>query len=216
MSGVSSDITDRKRSEEHREFLAAELNHRVKNSMATMQSIAHQTLRNASTVEQALTDLNARLHSLASAHDVLTRESWDGAALTDIIAGALRPFATSKERFDINGPYVWLSSQMSLAMVMALHELATNAVKYGALSNNDGRVELKWHVTTDDAARRLHLRWEESGGPTVTPPTRRGFGSRMIERVLAAEFGGTAQVRYLPGGVTFKIDAPLPARGLGN
>jgi two-component sensor histidine kinase len=213
MAGVSMDITDRKRGEEHREFLTAELNHRVKNSMATMQSIAHQTLRNAPSIEQALTDLSARLSSLASAHDVLTRESWDGASIEDIAAGALAAFQTSADRIQISGPTVWLNPQKTLALVMALHELATNAVKYGALSGSDGLVELSWDVANLGGDRRLQLRWQESGGPPVSPPTKRGFGSRMIERALAAEFGGTAHLQYLPTGILYEVDAPLSVRG---
>lgn len=214
MAGVSSDITDRKRGEEHREFLAAELNHRVKNSMATMQSIAHQTLRNSSTVEQALSDLDARLSSLASAHDVLTRESWDGAAIEQIAAGALDAFRSkASDRIMISGPAVWLDPQRTLALVMAIHELATNAVKYGALSGDAGHVELSWDVAHQEGDRRLRIRWEEAGGPVVTPPTRRGFRTRMIEKALAAEFGGNARLQYLPEGLLFEVDAPLQARG---
>ncbi|UMY16947.1 PAS domain-containing protein [Methylobacterium organophilum] len=210
MAGVSLDVTERKRGEEHRALLAAELNHRVKNSMATMQSIAHQTLQNAASLEEARKTLDARLHSLASVHDVLTRESWEGATLAEIVDGALQPFRVpSGRRFKTGGPDVRLPPRLALAFVMALHELATNAVKYGALSNEEGRVILNWEV--DGVAEpRLLVRWEEIGGPPVTPPSRRGFGSRLIERVLAAELEGSARLDYRRQGLVLTVDAPMP------
>lgn len=210
MAGVSIDITDRKRGDDHRELLSAELNHRVKNSMATMQSIAHQTLRNAVDLDQAREALDARLQSLSAAHDVLTRENWEGATLAEIADGALRPFRASQaKRFAIGGPDVRLTPRKALALVLALHELATNAVKYGALSNDDGRVILNWDRVESTKGERLWLRWEELGGPDVVPPTRQGFGTRMIERALAAEFGGSAEIDYRPRGVVVTVEAPL-------
>ncbi|MBE7201229.1 MAG: PAS domain-containing protein [Parafilimonas terrae] len=211
MAGVSIDITERKRGEEHRALLAAELNHRVKNSMATMQSIAHQTLSNAASLADARTTLDARLLSLATAHDVLTRESWDGATLAEIAEGALQPFRQRNgKRFKIGGPHVRLSPRQALAFVMALHELATNAVKYGALSSRAGRIDLSWDVVGDARPERLLVRWEELGGPPVALPQRKGFGSRMIERALAAELGGTADIDYRPRGLVCTVEAPLP------
>ncbi|MEH3148627.1 MAG: PAS domain-containing protein [Methylobacterium frigidaeris] len=211
MAGVTIDVTERKRGEEHRSLLADELHHRVKNSMATMQSIAHQTLRNAASLDEAQTTLDARLRSLSAAHDILTRESWEGATLAEIVEEALRPFRMSDgRRFRTGGPDVRLSPRLALAFVMALHELATNAVKYGALSNDRGRVILDWDIVDGMKPDRLWLRWEEIGGPPVTPPTRKGFGSRMIERVLAAEIGGAAEVDYRPRGAVFTLEAPLP------
>ncbi|SDA22397.1 PAS domain S-box-containing protein [Methylobacterium sp. UNC378MF] len=213
MAGVSIDVTERKRAEEHRTLLADELNHRVKNSMATMQSIAHQTLRNAASLEEAHRTLDARLQSLSAAHDVLTRESWIGATLSVIVEGTLTAFrGGAGQRFVINGPEVWLTPRLTLAFTMALHELATNAVKYGALSNDKGRVILNWDVM--DGAKPAHLwfRWEEVGGPAVTAPTRGGFGTRLIERALSAELGGSAEIEYRSRGVVFTLDAPLPDR----
>ncbi|AWN51083.1 PAS domain-containing protein [Methylobacterium sp. 17Sr1-1] len=211
MAGVTIDVTDRKRGDEHRALLAAELNHRVKNSMATMQSIASQTLRGAASLEEAERTLNARLQSLSAAHDVLTRESWAGATLEEIAEGALQPFRNGTgTRFKIGGPPVRLSPRQALAFVMALHELATNAVKYGALSNDKGRVMLNWDIVDGSKPDRLWLRWEEIGGPAVTPPQRRGFGSRMIERALAAELEGTAEIDYRPRGLVCTVEAPLP------
>ncbi len=212
MAGVSIDITERKRGEEQRSLLAAELNHRVKNSMATMQSIAFQTMRNSATMEEAQEALGARLQSLAAAHDVLTRENWEGATLAEVVEGALTPFQTGAgKRFTTGGPDVRLTPRWALAFVLALHELATNAVKYGALSGEQGRVILNWDIVDGSKPDRLWLRWEEIGGPKVTPPTRTGFGTRMIERALAAELGGgTAEIEYRPRGVVFTLEAPLP------
>ncbi|MFH6785534.1 MULTISPECIES: HWE histidine kinase domain-containing protein [Methylobacterium] len=211
MAGVTLDVTDRKRGEEHRALLAEELNHRVKNSLATVQSIANQTLTHATSLSEARTTFNARLQSLSAAHDVLTRESWEGATLAEIVEEALRPFRTGTGvRFKTGGPPVRLPPRLALAFVMALHELATNAVKYGALSNAHGRVILNWDIVDGSSPGRLWLRWEEIGGPPVVAPERRGFGSRMIERVLASELGGTAEVEYRPRGVVATVEAPLP------
>ncbi|BCM82819.1 PAS domain-containing protein [Methylobacterium indicum] len=214
MAGVTLDVTERKRGEEHRALLAEELNHRVKNSLATIQSIANQTLTHATSLPEARLAFNARLQSLSAAHDVLTRESWEGATLAEIVEESLRPFRTGQgTRFKTGGPPVRLPPRLALAFVMALHELATNAVKYGALSNAQGRVILNWDIVDGSNPGRLWLRWEEIGGPPVVEPARRGFGSRMIERVLAAELGGTAEVEYRPRGVVATVEAPLPAMG---
>jgi PAS domain S-box-containing protein len=211
LAGVTIDITDRKRVEEHRTLLAQELNHRVKNSMATMQSIAHQTLRNAASLEDAHATLDARLRSLATAHDVLTRESWAGAPLGQIVSEALQAFQdVAAQRFKVRGPEVWLPPRLTLAFSLALHELATNAVKYGALSADEGRVTLEWEIVDATPAPQFWLRWEEVGGPPVVAPERRGFGSRLIERALAAEIGGTAKIDYRRRGVVFTLEAPLP------
>ncbi len=210
--GISLDITDRKRSEEHRALLTAELNHRVKNSMATIQSIVSQTLRFSTSLAQAQTTLDARLQSLARAHDVLTRESWEGADMVNVVADALSSFQSSGfRRFTIAGPSVRLSPRMALAFVMALHELATNAVKYGALSVDAGRVVVNWDQLDGPAGPRFWFRWEEIGGPPVQAPSRRGFGTRVIERALGAEFNGQAETEFRERGIVFTLDAPSPS-----
>jgi PAS domain S-box-containing protein len=214
MAGVTIDITDRKRAEEHRTLLAEELNHRVKNAMATLQSIAHQTLRNAASLEEAHRTLDARLQSLATAHDVLTRKDWVGAPLGQIVDEALLAFQSgAARRFVVSGPEIWLPPRLTLAFTMALHELATNAVKYGALSGDRGRVILNWDMVDGSQPAQLWLRWEEVDGPPVVAPTRRGFGSRLIERALAAEMGGIAAIDYRRRGVVFTLEAPLPNQG---
>lgn len=213
MAGITLDITDRKRAEEHRVLLANELTHRVKNTLATIQSIVNQTLRTASSLEEARETLEARVLSLAAAHDVLTQDAWEGATLEEIVAKALAPFEAGRgSRFRAGGPAIRLPPRISLAFSMALHELATNAVKYGALSNETGHVRLSWTIVDGSMPDHLRFVWEEFDGPTVEPPTRTGFGSRMIERALAQEIDGRAEIEFRPSGVVFTAQAPLPDR----
>ncbi len=206
------DITERKRLEEHREVLVNELNHRVKNTLATVQSIATQTLRNARSPAQAREDLEDRLIALSRAHDVLTRENWEGASTREIIQGAVEPYLHRGEgRFLIKGPDVRLLPRTALAIAMALQELVTNAVKYGALSNETGQVRITWLIDRSIQPPRLQLRWQEIGGPTVAPPTRRGFGSRLVERSLAQDLGGDVRIEFAPTGVVCTLDAAVDA-----
>jgi two-component sensor histidine kinase len=199
-----------KRAAEHQRLLIDELNHRVKNTLATVQSIAAQTLRTAEGKEDAREALEMRLLALSRAHDVLTRESWEGADLVEVVAKALEPYQISGEsRLHIKGPHVRVTPRMSLALAMALHELATNAVKYGALSNKTGTIEVSWKVQNGAAPPRLSLRWTETGGPPVEPPRRRGFGSRLIERTLAQDLDGRVEIAFAPTGVVCTVDAPV-------
>ena len=208
---VSRDITETKQLEEHQRLLIHELNHRVKNTLATVQSIASQTLRNAETLGEAQAAFEARLFALSRAHDVLTRENWEGASLRVIVAQAVAPYGNAREdRLHLRGPDVRLSPRMALALAMALQELATNAVKYGALSNKTGKIAIEWTLDGTRAPPCLHLRWKESGGPLVQAPKRRGFGTRLIERSLAMDLEGDVEIRFDPGGVVCTVDAPLP------
>lgn len=208
--GVAVDITDRKKAEEHQQLLINELNHRVKNTLTTVQSIATQSLRNAETTEEARAAMEGRLFALSRAHDVLTRENWDGAYLREVTEQAIEPFQThGGKRFHISGPDVRLPPRIALAIAMALQELGTNAVKYGALSNATGCVAIAWTVTEHAETHRLRMVWEESGGPSVTVPKRRGFGTRLIERSLAQEMNGSVAIIYAATGVICTIDAPL-------
>ena len=207
---IFQDITSRKRGEEHREILVGELNHRVKNTLAVVQSIASQTLGNASSIQDARAAFGSRLMNLAKAHDVLTRENWAGADLVDIVSDTVNPHAGGESRFRIEGPHVRLGPSAALAVAMALHELCTNAAKYGALSTEEGRVDIVWRLDGDGTDRRLSLSWSESEGPPVVSPTRKGFGSRLIQQVLATELSGKVRVAYEPSGVVCMIDAPMP------
>jgi len=215
---VIEDITLRKQAEAEQERYQAqlrlminELNHRVKNTLATVQSMASQALRGGADPATAYDRFESRLMGLAEVHDVLTRESWHGAALQEVTERALRPFAAAASgQVRVEGPPVWLQPRAALTMALVLHELATNAVKYGALSSETGRITLSW--TYDPVSDRLRLTWAEAGGPPVAPPTRLGFGSRLIERALRSELQGSAAMTYAPTGLVCLMEAQLPKR----
>lgn len=205
--GLSTDITERNRAEEQRTLLIHELNHRVKNTLATVQGIAQQALRGADPALRRA--FEARLMALSAAHDVLTRESWESAGLHDVVDAAQRAHA-SPGRMLVHGSALRLEPETALALAMALHELCTNAAKYGALSGLTGQVSLDWTVTGHEDRRRLVLTWRERGDPVVTTPKQRGFGSRLVESALAQELRGEVRILFEPEGMTCIIDAPLP------
>jgi PAS domain S-box-containing protein len=218
---IISNITARKQAEAEQQhyqgqlrLLINELNHRVKNTLATVQSMASQTLKTEPDPVTAFEKFESRLMGLSQVHDVLTRESWHGAGLRDLAERALAPFTppahddeAGEGRLKIDGPPVWLAPGGALTMALIFHELATNALKYGALSNGEGRVVLAW--TYDAATRDLALTWTETGGPPVVAPTRRGFGSRLIERSLRGELKGAATMDYRPEGLVCTMRATL-------
>lgn len=206
---IAFDVTARKRSEEHLRLLNDELNHRVKNLLATVQSIAWQTLRDAETLPHAREAFTSRLMVMAKAHDLLTLRNWAGAGLAEVVSLTVQTYQDANRRFRAEGPDIRLSSKTALSVSMALHELATNAVKYGALSNEEGRVDISWRIVEEAGGRGLRLRWRESGGPPVSAPERTGFGSRLIERGLSAELGGSAVIVYDPSGLVCTVEAPL-------
>jgi PAS domain S-box-containing protein len=201
---VGRDITERKRAEERQHLLINELNHRVKNTLAIVQSIGRQTLRSGGTSPDVLQAFESRLAALAAAHDVLTRESWSPVSIREIVNNAIAAFCADG-RCSVEGPDLRLQPQMAVSLALALHELATNATKYGALSTSRGTLEVHWEREQD----RLKLSWRESGGPPVREPTRRGFGSRMIERAFAAEVQGSSSLQFDPAGLVWEVDAPL-------
>jgi two-component sensor histidine kinase len=202
---LQREIQERLRAEQRQQLLIHELNHRVKNMLATVQSVARQSLGRAKDGDGGpLADFEDRLMALAWTHDVLTNERWAGASLTMILSRTLAPHAAAG-RLDLAGPDLRVSPKMALALAMGAHELATNAVKYGALSGAEGRVGVTWQV----ADGRLALEWRESGGPAVTAPSRRGFGSRLLERGLAHELGGAVRLTFEAGGVVCRIEAPF-------
>lgn len=208
-SKIARDVTDRKRAEAQRTLLINELNHRVKNTLATVQSLAVQTLRNTERSADARDLFQSRIAALSRAHDLLTQENWQGASLHAVVDRAFAPFRTGPNRFSISGPALQLSPKQALALSIALHELATNASKYGALSNETGRVDVTWEISDGNVA----LVWLECGGPAVAPPTRSGFGTRLIERNLAQDLGGEAGIEYLPAGVRARMTTPLDRNG---
>jgi PAS domain S-box-containing protein len=208
-SKIARDITERKQAEQRQQLLVGEVKHRIKNLLATVQAIARQTLRGAPAAERDA--FVARLMALANAQDLLTLERWNRAPVHEVIKRALRPFeAKHSARFLTKGPEdIWVDAQRASLLTMALHELATNAVKYGALSNGYGVVNLSWEVKGGkDDAQSAHLTWRELGGPPVAPPERKGFGSFLIERALQGG-GGNARLDYTPNGLVCTLDVAL-------
>ena len=203
-----TDITERKSADARQRLLVNELNHRVKNSLATVQAIAAQSLRGQDVSPAARERFLARLVALARANDVLVAEAWTAASLASVAAEMANPHGDG-ERFTIAGPDVHLAPQTATAMALGLHELATNAAKYGALSTPEGRVSLTWGLEGEGAARRLRLTWRESGGPPVGQPGPPGFGSRLIERGLASELKANVRLDFASTGVVFSLTAPL-------
>jgi len=198
-----SDVTDRVLAERQQKLLLDELNHRVKNTLATVQAIAAQTLRTNPEPAAFRQAFEARILALAATHDLLTATSWRSAGLRDVVLVELKPFGA--ERYRLEGPDVALTPAEALTLGLLFHELATNAAKYGALSVAEGRVEVRWTVE----AGRLDLGWRETGGPAVTPPVRRGFGSRLIERSLKGQMGGEAVLEFAPQGLCCAVSLPL-------
>jgi two-component sensor histidine kinase len=203
----AADLIERKEAELHQQLLINELNHRVKNMLATVQAIAGQTFRGARADPNAREAFEARLIALSDAHSILTQEDWEGAEIHAILARVVEPH-TGRERLRVQGPPIRLSPKAALALAMGLHELATNAVKYGALSNRTGKVAVTWAVEGSRPGS-LHLQWRESGGPTVTPPNRKGFGSRLIERNLPLELNGQAKIEYRAEGIVCTVTSAL-------
>lgn len=204
---VTIDITERRKAEEHRQLLINELNHRVKNTLAVVQSIALQSFNDERVPETAHKAFQGRLHALSSAHNILTRENWEAASLSEIVRDTLVPFGL-EDRLHFQGADIRVSPRPAVTLALALHELCTNAVKYGALSNGDGRVNVK-NEASRGGDRLFRLVWAEAGGPPVETPSHHGFGSRLIRRGLAAELGGRVEVDFDPAGVTCIIEAPL-------
>jgi PAS domain S-box-containing protein len=209
---VFRDTTDRRVAEEQRDLLIKELEHRVKNTLTIVQSIAAQTFRHSKVDPAVQRAFEGRLITLSNVQAVLTQQSWDSAELHEVVRSALRAHgAPGEQHFRIEGPELQLSPQSAVALSMAVHELATNAIKYGALSAEAGHVDIGWSISDG----RFRWSWRERGGPRVKTPKRKGFGSRMIERALALQLSGKVAIDYAPAGVACTIDAPLEAMGDG-
>ena len=201
--GASRDLTEKKHAEDLQRLLLNELNHRVKNTLATLQAISGQTLRAARDLPSARETLDRRIRAMAQAHDLLTLRTWTGANLSDVVTRALDAFPPAQ--VEMSGAPIDVSPKHALALSLALHELATNAIKYGALSCPEGRVSVQWGVQEG----MLHLDWQESGGPPVGPPTQRGFGSRLIEELVPRDLGGNTKLDRDVSGVRCSITARL-------
>jgi two-component sensor histidine kinase len=206
---VLRDNTKVRAEDERRALVLAEMGHRVRNTLATAQAIAAQTLRGSevpSDVREAFTD---RLRALARAHDLLLRSGWEGALLSEVLERSLAPFG-GPGRVELGGVPVWLPVKTVERLGLAFHELATNAAKHGALAGPAGQVEVRWNLRRARSGSRLvDIVWREHGGPPVAPPTRRGFGSQLLERGLTQNFGGTVKLDFRPEGLECQICLPI-------
>ncbi|MBB4615125.1 sensor histidine kinase [Novosphingobium taihuense] len=199
------DITQRKELEEQLELLVGELNHRVKNTLMVVQAMAHQTFRGAESPERKVSTFTNRLSALSGAHDALSRTNWAGARLIEIVRQGLLICGPDDMRVDIAGPDVLMPAGATVSLVMVLHELATNAMKYGALSGLSGRVSVHWTAQQDGM---IEIDWVESGGPEVIPPSRKGFGSRLLTEAVPRQLGGRVKLDYDSKGLRCQIAVP--------
>lgn len=198
-----------RKEEEQRSVLMRELDHRVKNLLATVQAVARASFRSSALDPSTLETFNHRLAAMGEAHALLMKDAWQSAPLRDVVITAIRPFDTAEpSRFSVTGPELTMNSTAALALGMSLHELCTNAVKYGALRSDDGTILIQWRIE-DGEARMLHFEWIELDGPPIIPPTNSGFGSAMIERMLGSQIGGTVEVIYEQDGLKFHLIVPV-------
>jgi two-component sensor histidine kinase/DNA-binding NarL/FixJ family response regulator len=201
------DAEQREAADKLQKLILGELHHRIKNTLATVSAIASQSFRTATSIEHGQKAMEGRLVALGRAHDLLMQVSWSNASLTHTLSGATEPFdGQGARRFHFNGPDIRITSGAVIALAMTFNELCTNTTKFGALSVANGRVEVSW--TTDEEKQRLHLTWSERGGPPVQPPTRRSFGTRMMES-LGQQLNGQVQLAYEPSGFRYELDVPL-------
>ncbi|HET6586651.1 MAG TPA: PAS domain-containing protein [Oleiagrimonas sp.] len=207
---IARDITERRQSERHNEMMLGELNHRVKNTLASVQAIAVQTLASTHSLSEFRTVFVERLLALSKTHNLLASEAWQGANLASILDNELAPYRhEGRQCATLTGDDLKLDSKAALALAMAIHELATNAGKYGALSVREGQVEVTWKIRQHDTRPWLHMVWTERGGPSVKRPTRQGFGTRLITDGIVYELGGEVKLDYPSTGVICIFDVPL-------
>jgi two-component sensor histidine kinase/DNA-binding response OmpR family regulator len=204
-SGI--DAEERDAADKLQKLIVGELHHRIKNNLATVSAIASQSFRTTTSIEHGQKAMEGRLLALSRAHDLLMQVSWSNASLTRTVSGATEPFDNQgNRRFHFNGPDIKVASSAVIALAMTLNELCTNTTKFGALSTPAGSVEVTW--TIDEDKQRLRLIWTERGGPPVQPPTRRSFGTRMMES-LGQQLNGQVQLSYEPSGFVYSLDVPL-------
>ncbi len=193
------------------EVVIRELHHRVKNTLAIASAITSQSLKTANSLEEAAKTIGDRLLALGTAQDLLIRERWTGAGCRTLIENAVKAFQSkSLDQFEINGENIAISAGPAMSLSMVIHELCTNATKYGALSVSGGRVSIEW-TTSEDNPKRFLLHWKESGGPPVQEPSRKSFGSRLIEQALPGQLKGEARLRFDPSGLSCEVNIPLSA-----
>jgi two-component sensor histidine kinase len=207
------DVTEHMHSEDRLRLVNQELQHRVKNTLAVVSAIASQTFEGSNN-DAALATFQGRLAAFGKAHDALAVEHGTKASIDQVIEGALEPLQTGQERFSVSGPPIVLGSKQAVALAMTVHELGTNALKYGALSNPRGRVDITWQQSGPDVSRTFQFHWRERNGPLVAKPHRTGFGSRLIDRLIEGDFGGKAELNYETSGLTCSVTAPV--RNLGS
>ena len=209
-------FVEHKYEEAHWKLVIDELNHRVKNSLAMAQAIVNQALATKADRSTVKTIIETRLSAFSRSHDLLAQQNWVSAGIFDIIRNTLEPFKSAdglQDRIVIHGDNLRFPAKEALALYMVFHELATNALKYGALLSKGGAVHIDWRLEPSESGPRVKLVWRETGGPPVKPPTHQGFGSQMISRGLAYELNGTAHLDYRPDGLVCEMDMPAPALG---
>jgi PAS domain S-box-containing protein len=212
IKGLTRDITERRELEEHKSLLIAELDHRVKNVLSTVSAIASRTQETSSSMTDFIAALDGRIRSMATTHELLSCRHWHGLPLAELVHRVLAPYATASNTL-IAGSDDVLHAESGQTVAMVLHELATNAAKFGALSANGGQVSVRWcHEPRGDAERRLVIWWKESGGPIVRPQTRSSYGTSIIRHLIPYELGGAVDLDYAPEGVRCKLE--IPARWL--
>jgi two-component sensor histidine kinase len=204
--GIVTDISERKRAEERLNLVVGEMRHRVKNIIAVMQSITVRTFVDGKSIDEARVIMSGRLLALGRAHDLLTRASWQGASLKGVVQAEIAAFS---ERFNLHGPEIVLNPSATQTFALALHELATNAVKYGALSSPQGRIDVRWSMTEDSEEPRLKFHWVERGGPPATSPERKGFGLTLLNNAMMSDFDRPPRMSFTDEGFEYEVDAPL-------
>jgi PAS domain S-box-containing protein len=209
VSVIARDITERKRAQDRLHFLLRETSHRSKNLLAVIQAMASQTARSGGTVEEFETRLIQRLHGIAVSHDLIVDENWERVNLADLVLRQVKPLFEHEQRLRIEGPPVYLTPEAAQNMGFALHELATNAVKYGALSGLTGNVDVVWTLEDCGGDRRLRLSWRESNGPPVTPPSHAGFGSTVLKELVSLSLDAQITSDFAPDGFRWELNAPL-------
>ena len=213
---ILRDQTERKRTEERQELLIRELHHRVRNTLATVQAIASSSVRSAGSMEEFSEAFLARINSLSQTHSLLTDDYWQAASLHDLLAFQLKPYEDDSQRqVTLDGPMVDVPSGLAVPLSMAIHELTTNAAKHGSLSVEGGHVAVSWNVHDEGTERLLKLEWCERNGPPVSPPTRQGFGSRLLQRVLSTQVKAVVNADYRPEGLCFVAEVSMPSKSSG-